>query len=417
MNILFVSADDMSYHSTGLAGCKIPNITPTLDKLGNEGVFFQNAHTTVGLCQPSRSVWTTGLYPWNNGATGFNDVFIHVTTLIEILNSQGFSTGIIGKAEHLSPESKYNWNYKINGYTRFAQWGKSANQFYELSKTFFSIAPQPFFLMVNSHFPHRPFDNKSRFNVNDIDVPGFLPDTPVVREELSLYFEGVKRCDHTIELVLNALKESGKAEDTLIIFTSDHGMAFPFVKACCYHFSTKVPLIWHYPKLFTPKINKSYVSSVDIFPTIMDLLNLPCEVDGRSYKDALKENSPFKQDVYTCLCQLYSGQYFQTRAIHNKDHCYILNFWADGVKTFHEDGSLEHNPSLQSLKLHRPNMYKKLRFRSPEEFYNINKDPFAIKNIKENSVEKKTIRKLMYDYAIKTKDEIVIRHFQKSLLI
>lgn len=53
MNIVFISADDMSYFSTGLAGCQFPSITPTLDELGKQGVFFTNAHTTVGLCQPS----------------------------------------------------------------------------------------------------------------------------------------------------------------------------------------------------------------------------------------------------------------------------------------------------------------------------------------------------------------------------
>jgi N-sulfoglucosamine sulfohydrolase len=417
MNVLFISADDMSYHSTGLAGCEILNITPTLDMLGHTGAFFQNAHTTVGLCQPSRSVWTTGLYPWNNGATGFNNVFAHTKTLVEILNQNGFSTGIIGKAEHLGPAQKFNWDFKVNGYTKFAKWGKNANQFYSLSKAFLSATHEPFFLMVNSHFPHRPFDNKSRFSIKDVQVPGFLPDTPEVRSELALYYEGVARCDHTVQLILEALKESGKADNTLILFTSDHGMAFPFVKACCYHFSTKVPLIWNFPSIIKPKIIDDYVGGVDIFPTLLDFLDISCEVDGRSYKSTLEKNEPFNKSVYTCLCQLYSGQYLQTRAVHNKDYCYITNFWTKDKKIFEEDGSLENQASLQSLKLHRPKMYKKLRFRSDEEFYDIKKDPFAKNNITTNSFAKNQMKKLMLNYAVMSKDEMTISKIKSHMFL
>jgi N-sulfoglucosamine sulfohydrolase len=416
MNIVFISADDMSYYSMGLANCEISTISPNIDELGRTGAFFTNAHTTVGLCQPSRSVWMTGLYPWNNGATGFNNVFDHVHTLIGILARKGYQTGIIGKAEHLTPSHKFDWNYKINGYTRFAKWGKDAECYYELTKNFLKVTKKPFFLMVNSHFPHRPFEEKSRYNKNEVKVPSFLPDTPEVREEISLYYEGVSRCDYTVKRVLDALKETNSYEDTLIIFTSDHGMAFPFVKACCYHFSTKVPLIWHNPLLIEPKIVNDYVGGVDIFPTILDLLNIKAKSDGDSYKNSLQGNQKFKEEVYTCLCQLYSGEYFQTRAIHNKDYCYIINFWADGIKEFHEDGSLENQPSLKSLKLNHPKMYKKLRVRSKEEFYNLEKDPFARNNILSNSLEKKKMRQLMIRYAKKTNDLMTINKFLNKII-
>lgn len=417
MNIVFISADDMSYSSTGLAGCEFSAITPNIDKLGQEGVFFTNSHTTVGLCQPSRSVWMTGLYPWNNGATGFNDVFQHVTTLVEILSNKGYATGIIGKAEHLTPHNKFDWNFKINGYTKFLHWGKDAERYYELSKTFFATTHKPFFLMVNSHYPHRPFENKSRYKKEDVLVPEFLPDTPEVREEISAYYEGVSRCDFIVKRIIDALKDTGSYEDTLILFTSDHGMAFPFVKACCYHYSTKVPLIWHYPKLLKSKIVHDYVGGVDIFPTILDLINTKKNVDGQSYKNTLLTGQKFKNDVYTCLCQLYSGEYFQTRALHNENYCYILNFWSDGIKAFQEDGSLEKQLALESLKKHHPKMYKKLRFRSNEEFYDLKKDPFARNNLNSNIHEKRNMKRLMLEYARKSKDNLAIDKIKDDLLL
>ena len=91
---------------------------------------------------------------------------------------------------------------------------------------------------------------------------------------------------------IRALKESKKYDDTLIIFTSDHGMSFPFVKANCYHFSSKVPLIWHFPKVIQPKIADTFVSGVDIMPTILELINIKTNIkmDGSSYVETLKTN-------------------------------------------------------------------------------------------------------------------------------
>lgn len=412
MNLLFMSADDMSFGSTGFSGCEFDAITPELDELARQGVSFSNGHTTVGLCQPSRSVWMTGLYPWNNGATGFNDVKTEVSTLVDIFNKKGFSTGIIGKAEHLGPSKKFRWNYQINGYSDFCGRGKSAEQYYKFVKFFLNEAKSPFFLMVNSHFPHRPFEERSRFHPSKVRVPGFLPDTSEVRGELALYYEGVAKCDHMVGLVVKALKESGKYDDTIIVFTSDHGMSFPFVKACCYHFSTKVPLVWHCPKLFKPRSVDCFVSGIDIFPTLLDLLGLPkTKTDGASYRQALENGTCLSEEVYTCLCQLYSGRYFQTRAIHNEEYCYVLNFWSDGSTEFVEDGSLDHQASVQSIKKFNPGMYKKLRHRSFEELYDIRKDYYATTNIAGEDSEAKTkMRNVMFRHALKSNDGTVLDH-------
>jgi N-sulfoglucosamine sulfohydrolase len=423
-NILFISADDMSYNSTGVSGCCLENITPNIDWLANNGVFFKNAHTTVGLCQPSRSVWMTGLYPWNNGATGFNDIKKETTTLNEfILNKflcKRYTTGIIGKSEHIGPFEKFNWEYRIQGYTDLVGWGKDNKAYYDFTKSFLQHVKEPFFLMVNSHFPHRPFAEKSRYKPCDVSVPGFLPDLFEIRKELANYYEGVHQCDICVGEIIKALKESGRYEDTLIIFTSDHGMAFPFVKANCYHYSTKVPLIWHFPKKFKPKMENNFVSGVDIMPTILDLIGIKINFylfDGKSYLNLLtKKKEDFKKEIYTCLCQLWSGEYFQTRAIHNENYCYILNFWSDGDRQFSEDGSLDDQASCLAIKENFPEMYQKLRYRTPVEFYDLKVDPFAQKNISNGKkIEKQKMLNLLKKYAIDTKDNYTIKNLNIKL--
>lgn len=266
--------------------------------------------------------------------------------------------------------------------------------------------------MINSHHPHRPFQKESRYKEKDIKVPGFLPDVVEAREELSLYYEGVRRCDETVGCVLDALRETNNLEDTLILFTSDHGMAFPFVKANCYHFSTKVPLIWYYPKLIKPKIVDTFVSGVDIMPTLLDFIEIDKknpQMQGSSYKETLIDGKNFKNEVFTCLCKLYSGKNFETRAVHNKNYCYIVNYWSNGQNKFVEDGCIGGTPSMKAIEKHRPNDIKKLRFRCPEELYDLQSDPFAQNNlIGQNNSAYKKMRFLLNKYAIETNDKLTL---------
>src|SRR5689334_2624874 len=74
-NILLITADDMNYDTPGYAGGKVPDITPNLDRLASQGIYFKFAHVTVAVCQPSRSAIMTGRYPHRNGAVGFNAIF------------------------------------------------------------------------------------------------------------------------------------------------------------------------------------------------------------------------------------------------------------------------------------------------------------------------------------------------------
>ena len=113
---------------------------------------------------------------------------------------------------------------------------------------------KPFYFMVNSHDPHRPFYNPAKppygksetiptqlFTAMQAAVPGFLPDLSGVREELSHYYNSVRRLDDTFGAVMKALAEAGYEQNTLVMFLSDNGMDFPFATCHCYLNSTKNP--------------------------------------------------------------------------------------------------------------------------------------------------------------------------------
>ena len=84
-NVLFITVDDMNWDSVGAYGCRVPDITPNIDKLASQGIRFQHAHVTIAICQPTRAVWMTGRYPHNSGALGFNRINAGVPTLVEAL--------------------------------------------------------------------------------------------------------------------------------------------------------------------------------------------------------------------------------------------------------------------------------------------------------------------------------------------
>jgi len=295
MNILLITADDLSYDFCNCYSCQIPNLTPNIDNLSRNGYRFDDAHANIGLCQPSRAVLLTGLYPWKNGAKGFNPIFDNITTLPEILHNNGYATGIIGKTAHHQPIEKFQHDYI--GKTHFAE----PEIYYDKCKEFIT-QNKTFSLIVNISHPHRPFPHEPFCSEAEIEVPGFLPDHPFVREELTHYYQGIHKCDKIVGKVIQCLQDTGNFNNTLIIFTSDHGMPFPFMKANCYRFSTHIPLIFRHPKI-KPTVDNTLVAHVDFMPTILDFLDIEKPaLDGQSYCPLFSSRQiDARHNLLTCL--------------------------------------------------------------------------------------------------------------------
>ena len=221
----------------------------------------------------------TGRVPHRNGALGFNPIRTDVPTLVETLKNQGYYAAVINKVPHMMPTSKFPWDLALNGS------GKNPDALqadFEKCLQSSKEAGKPFFINANITDPHRPFPG-SGGNAGDADaegegeekpaakkaaakkkaatkkaqknqqtsahlgriyrpeevtVPSFLEDIPLVRKEVAQYFTGVARFDISFGKILEALKAAGHAGDTLVVFLSDHGMSFPFSKASVYRNGT-----------------------------------------------------------------------------------------------------------------------------------------------------------------------------------
>ncbi|MBN1387573.1 MAG: sulfatase [Bacteroidales bacterium] len=432
LNILIITADDLAYNSVGAFGCQVRDITPNIDRLANEGMRFMHTHITSSVCQPCRQSLMTGLYPHNNGAEGFEPINENVTTLPELLKEAGYINGILGKEIHHQPTEKFFWDYIPFRTEKDSTWrsGNSRNPdlFYKYSVRFFNMAKKenkPFFFIANSHDPHRPFATSRNdtltwkenmppvsrlYKTDEIEVLGYLPDIPDVRKEVTQYYNSVYRCDQNLGAVLRALQESGLEKNTLIIFLSDHGAAFPFSKAQCYLNSTKTPMIIKWPGVTKTGStdDEHLLSIIDLMPTILESVNINYSgnLDGTSLLSLLKTGEQeVRPYVFTSFYQLFSRKRIPMRCLQNKEFGYIYNFWADGSTTMSGDatGGLTWRAMIRAAETD-PEIAKRVelyKHRVREEFYNFKDDPDGLHNLIDDPAYKDEImkfRKMMLKY-------------------
>lgn len=403
LNILLITADDMNYDAPGVMGCKIKDITPNIDALARAGIQFRQGYVTASVCQPSRQVLMTGRYPHRNGGTGFNPINLDVPTLQESLHNAGYYQGIMAKTSHLAPASKFHWDMLVKA--EELQNGRNPDDYYQKCTEFFANAKKagkPFFLMANSQDPHRPFAGsveekkwnsipsvRRTIQPDEVEVPEFLPDIPDVRKEVAQYYTCVHRCDETVGKILQALKEAGAEDNTLVMFISDNGMSFPFAKTNVYPMSNHTPWFVRWPGTVKPGgiDTEHFVSGIDYMPTILDALGIapPEGMDGKSFLPLLKgEKQPERDHVYTTFYQTSGKQDFPMRSYRTKDFDYMFSPWSNGTLIFrNESQSGLTFRAMQAAAVSNPQISTRVELfqkRVLHEFYTLTNDPHALVN-------------------------------------
>ena len=427
LNVLLFTADDLDRNSLGCFGGKVPGLTPNLDRFAAEGMRFNRAHVTVAICQPSRGVLGTGLYGHNSGILGFMHTDKDIPTVMETLGQAGYLTGVLGKVNHSTPKAAYKWDFMH--YYKELGCGRSPRKYYAYCKEFFARCRdegKPFYFMVNSHDPHRPFQVPGRllpgaetpsklYKPEDVPVPGFLPDLPGVRAELSTYLNSVRRCDDTFGKVMQALAESGFADNTLVMFLSDNGIAVPFAKCNCYLASTRTPWIARWPGVVKPGAvdDESFISGIDFFPTVLAATHLPAlaGLDGRSFLPLLQgRKQSGRERVFTQIDRKAGGANVPMRCVQDAEYGYIFNAWSDGVYEYHNNNEGKCWAAMKAASANDSAVARRVkvfRLRSPEEFYHVRKDPDCLHNLVDDPAHAeplKRYRSLLAEWMTKTGD-------------
>lgn len=426
-------ADDLGLH-TGAYGDKQAR-TPQLDKLASEGVRFEHAFCTTASCSASRSVILSGMHNHATGHYGHAHSVHHfsylpfVKPMPRVLRDAGYATGIIGKL-HVNPLSEFPWDLKAEGENRNV-WGMA-----EKARAFLkSNGGKPFYLHVGFGDPHRaaqgfanrdyPNVKRSVFDPAKIDPPSFLPNNQPTREEVAEYYEAANRMDQGVGFFLDALREAGQLDNTLIVFMSDNGMPFPNAKTNVYDAGSRLPLIVKAPGR-KPGVSNALASWVDIMPTCLDFAQVKAPdypMHGRSLMPVLGQENPTGWDeAYFSHTFHEITMYYPVRGVRNRRYRYLRNL-ASGIEYPHAS-DLFRSKTWQSLLpggdkamlgqrrvgdyLHRPE----------EELYDVVSDPNEVKNLAKVPQHRTTLaelRKKVHDWRAKTKDPWVINDYYKGV--
>ena len=303
-------------------------VTPNIQRLADQGLLFRSAFSAAPSCSPSRAALLTGRWPHCNGMNGLahrgfalDDPAQHI---VHTLKGAGYWTAMVGE-QHVSTDP-HDLGYDVvapSGSHRVHDVGPAAVRLIR------ERPGQPFFLSVGLFETHRDyFDPTSVRDALYSIPPPNLPDTPVTRHDMAAFKQSARTLDQGVGAVMGALDDEGIADDTLVIFTTDHGVPFPGAKATLSDRGIGVLLIMRGPGGFHGgRVNDALISQIDLFPTICDLVGIdpPRHLQGRSLLPHVRGETAGVNDVIFAELT-YHAAYDPQRAIRTRRHKYVRRY-------------------------------------------------------------------------------------------
>lgn len=361
-NIVFIMADQMAAPALPMYGHKVVK-APNLERLANTGVVFENSYCNFPLCSPSRASMLTGklcsrIGAYDNGA----ELPASIPTFIHHLRRLGYHTCLSGKMHFIGPDQLHGFEERLTmdiyppDFVWTGDWEKGIVSFGDVNNVLnagpcrrsmqldydeevFNCAKQkiydiardkekpPFFLAASFTHPHDPYTVTpkywDRYNHNDIDMPQVnkipierldthsrgiykchkIDQTTISEEQIRNarhgYYGAISYIDDKVGQLIDTLEDAGLMENTIIIFTSDHGDMMGerglWFKKTFWEWASRVPLIFNAPTYFKNRRVDLNVSLVDLFPTILELAggkmsDVIDQIDGRSLYNLLRGN-------------------------------------------------------------------------------------------------------------------------------
>lgn len=281
-NILYIHSHDTGRYLQPY-GHAVP--APNLQRLAEGGVIFRKAFNAAPTCSPSRASLLTGMCPHSNGMLGLAHRGFTLSNyqqhILYTLRGAGYYSALIG-LQHIAKDPKSIGFDEVRSFQ-----GNRTEEVAPAAAEFLNRAPKtPFFLDVGFFETHREFRKPGpKEDQRFCQPPAPIPDTRETRADIAGFKASARVMDEGVGAVLHALEAAGLAENTLVISTTDHGIAFPAMKCNLTDHGMGVSLIIRGPGGFAGgKVNDAMVSHLDIFPTVCDLLGLakPAWLQGAS---------------------------------------------------------------------------------------------------------------------------------------
>lgn len=326
-NVVLVTTHDTGRHVSPYGVTAVH--TPNCKELCAESVLFENSFCTAPQCSPSRASIVTGRYPHANGVMGLTHAEFgwalnqNERTIAMLLGDAGYDTCLFGLQHETNDPSTLGFRHVDLGFSLLdiAEHVRSVLN---------AVREKPVYLQIGCFETHRPFDygDTAPDDEHGTFVPGYLADTPETVADLNAFQGAVRRFDEGLGRVLDLLRELNLVENTLLIVTTDHGIAFPRAKGTLYDPGIETMLFCRWPGVISGGARLTeMISNVDILPTILEATRIPvpAAVQGRSFLSLLSGGS-YEPRAEIFAEKTYHETYDPMRCIRTRTHKYIRYF-------------------------------------------------------------------------------------------
>ena len=392
-NILWITSEDNS----PLLGCYGDEqaYTPNLDRLAAQGVRYRNAFANAPVCSAARSTLITGMYACSLG------IHNHRSKASIPASFRPYPEYLCEAGYYCTNNSKMDYNYIGKGGQSWDESSRKAH--YDNRKQ-----GQPFFAVFNTTLSHEGqlqektvtkrrkqgvLPPKPRIAPEDVKFPPYHADTPIVRRDWSIYYDNMTLMDKEVGRLLKELDEKGLAEDTIVFYYSDHGGALPRGKRNIHDSGTRVPFIMRFPKKWAhlaPAGPGEWidqpVSFVDFPATVFSLAGvpIPSQFEGRAF---LGDQVAELQDHVFLYRGRMDERYDTVRAVRDRRYRYVQNYSPHRPWGQQYSYPFRVMPSMGSWYRAyldgkcNPVQARYWQTKPSEEFYDIESDPYEVKNL------------------------------------
>ncbi len=393
-NILWLTSEDNSASWLSCYGNPYAE-TPHLDQLAKDGFQYMQAHANAPVCAPSRSTWITGVNAVSMGTHPMRSEYPiphdKIKYYPDYLREVGYYTANYTKKDYnIGGRDDICWNNDS-----ILDWNELKNK-------------QPFFQVINFNASH---ESKAFGDVNNTDhdpaktiLAAYHPDLPEMRKNYAHYHDAIKQMDAEIGAKLKALDEMGLAENTIVVYVSDHGGVLPRSKRFLFKNSLHCPLIIRIPEKYKhlypaekpgDKVDR-LVSFIDMPKTWLSIagITVPEYMQGKIF---LGPETEVEQKYHFAFRGRMDERFDNARALCNKRYLYIRNYmpylpwmqhldflWTMKATQVWEQAFLEGSTNEVQSRFFKPKGWT-------EELYDTENDPDCVNNLLHNPAYKKTL--------------------------
>lgn len=387
-HLVVLLADDHSAADMSVYGAKdIP--TPNLEHMAAAGMVFERAFVNSPSCAPSRAALFTSLYPARSGAeSNHAKPRADIKRLPAYLKELGYEVVSFGKVSHYAHVTEQGFDRAENFGYHDHKGVQAAAEFLKKRKS-----DKPLALFFGTNWPHVPLPEAESVDPAKVSIQPMHVDTPEFRRYRARYINAVLKMDEEIGVVYEAAKRHLGTENTLFLQTSDHGAQLPFGKWNLYDEGTRVPLIVQWQgHMAAGTRTQVLVQWIDILPTLIEAGGgtVPSGLDGRSFLPVLEDKSTtHREAIFTTHSNDGEMNVYPSRSMRSSRWKYILNLHPEYRFTSHIDRSGKEDSvayirsweERAKTDAHAARILQRYRQRPAEELYDLEADPFELKNL------------------------------------